>query len=194
MVAMPGRLTQQWSNEAFRRSATIALRLWNRAVFSETKLDQQNAVKALLELWTPTHASRLGEKTGGSNFAETVDQLLDFPSHRLAVYGSLAPGKKNHHMMAGMEGTWRKAVLRGSLLDRGWGAGQGFPGFVWDGTDSAVAAQVFTSNDLSQQWQRLDQFEGQEYRRVLVPVEVEEDGIEVCNVYQLNDSPKLPGY
>ena len=75
-------------------------------------------------------------------------------------------------MMAGMEGTWRKAVLRGSLRNEGWGAGQGFPGFLWDGSNTPVAAQVFSSRDLPQHWQRLDDFEGAEYQRILVPVEI----------------------
>ncbi len=185
---MSGGLTQRWSNETFRRSATIALRLWNRALSSGKELDRQHAAQMLQQLWTPTHAAWLGEAAGEASPAEIVDRLLDFPSHRLAVYGSLAPGKKNHHMMTGMQGIWRKATLRGSLLDRGWGAGEGFPGFVWDGAETAIAAQVFTSNDLPQHWQRLDKFEGEEYRRVLVPVEIEGGEIEICNVYELAEN------
>ena len=103
-------------------------------------------------------------------------------------------------MMAGMEGTWRNAVLRGSLLDQGWGAGEGFPGFRWDGSETPVAAQVFASADLPRHWQRLDEFEGPEYQRILVPVEflpqqaktglaadpeLENGEMEVCNVYEL---------
>ena len=122
--------------------------------------------------------------------AQTLDRLLDFPSHRLAVYGSLAPGKKNHHMMAGLNGSWRIAVLRGSLRNEGWGADEGFPGFMWDGTDHTVAAQVFSSADLPQYWPLLDEFEGPEYQRILAPVEIaashqDSVGIEICNVYAL---------
>jgi hypothetical protein len=98
MVAMPGRLSEQWSNEAFRRSATIALRLWNRALLSGSGPEQQHAVRTLQQLWTPTDAVRATEAAAGSapaETAETIDRLLDFPSHRLAVYGSLAPGKQN---------------------------------------------------------------------------------------------------
>src|SRR5262249_20187344 len=104
---------------------------------------------------------------------------------RLAVYGSLAPGKENHHMMGGMQGTWRKAVLRGSLRNEGWGAGRGFPGFSWDGSDAPIAAQVFSSEDLPGHWRRLGEFEGAEYQRILVAVEIESGEIEICNVYSL---------
>jgi hypothetical protein len=71
------------------------------------------------------------------------------------------------------------------LRNEGWGAGQGFPGFLWDGADTAIPAQVFASADLPDHWQRLDDFEGAEYRRNLVPVELESGEIEVCNVYEL---------
>jgi len=170
-----------------------ALRAWNRAQEFGDTAAQMGAAMILRELFAE-----------GQNAEETpqqaVERLLDFPSHRLAVYGSLAPGKQNHHMMSGMAGTWRKALLRGTLHHAGWGAGQGFPGFVWDGCDTPIAAQVFSSRDLPQHWQRLDDFEGEEYRRVLVPVEIlpqqakvglageaEAEGgeIEVCNVYEL---------
>jgi gamma-glutamylcyclotransferase (GGCT)/AIG2-like uncharacterized protein YtfP len=196
---MSSRLSEQWNNEAFRRSATIALRLWNGAGGSRpgSGPERQHAVRALQQLWTPTHAVSLRETQADAGFSkaapvteaaqivELVDRLLNFPSRRLAVYGSLAPGKQNHHQMAGMQGTWRKAVLRGSLRNEGWGAGQGFPGFVWDGTQTAIDAQVFTSDDLPQHWRRLDEFEGAEYRRILVPVEIIGNGTEVCNVYEL---------
>ncbi|HEY7404332.1 MAG TPA: gamma-glutamylcyclotransferase family protein [Candidatus Angelobacter sp.] len=221
---MSGRLSEQWSNEGFRRSVIIALRLWNRALssgpHSGPEQQQQHAIRALQELWTPTHAARKPEMPGesdsvkvssGSDPAEIpsamMDRLLDFPSRRLAVYGSLAPGKKNHHQMAGMEGTWRKALLRGTLHNAGWGAAQGFLGFIWDGSESAIDAMVFSSNDLPQHWQRLDEFEGAEYRRILVPVEIlpqqakiglaggpviKTDEIEICNVYELTQSPEAP--
>lgn len=192
MVAMPGRLSQQWSSEPFRRSVIIALRLWNRALRTGPGPEQTHAVRALQQLWTPTHAARLAETPAeaipAEIPAEIIDRLLDFPSHRLAVYGSLAPGKQNHHQMAGMQGTWRSAVLRGSLRNEGWGASQGYLGFRWDGTDTPIAAQVFTSADLPRHWQRLDEFEGAEYRRILVPLEIE-GVVEICNVYELNQSP-----
>jgi gamma-glutamylcyclotransferase (GGCT)/AIG2-like uncharacterized protein YtfP len=176
---MPGSISQQWNNEQFRQSLITALRAWNHAPLSIPEVDQQLAATLLKRLFIPL-ATEYAETA-----RQTVDRLLDFPSHRLAVYGSLAPGKKNYHMMAGMEGSWRGAVLRGSLLNEGWGAGLGFPGFLWDGTQTPVAAQVFSSADLLQHWQRLDEFEGPEYRRILVPVEIEGVEIAVCNVYEL---------
>lgn len=93
--------------------------------------------------------------------------------HRLAVYGSLAPGKENHHQMAGMAGDWSKGTVRGRLHQVGWGASQGYPGLELDPAGDTVAVEVFTSTDLPAHWGRLDRFEGADYRRTLVTVETE---------------------
>lgn len=184
MVAMSVRLSPLWSNEPFRRSLIAAVRLWNSAL--QASLPQQiQAAGQLEKICEQYGASPASSAPDAETPSQTIDRLLDFPSRRLAVYGSLAPGKKNHHMMAGMHGTWRTAVLRGALLNQGWGAGQGFPGFLWDGSNTPVAAQVFSSPDLPRHWQRLDEFEGAEYQRILVPVEMEDGEIGVCNVYEV---------
>jgi gamma-glutamylcyclotransferase (GGCT)/AIG2-like uncharacterized protein YtfP len=95
------------------------------------------------------------------------------PDHRLVVYGSLAPGKSNHGQLAGLAGTWTPGRMRGHFQDRGWGAGQGFPGLVPDPAGPEVEVLVFTSADLPAHWARLDAFEGADYGRVLVEVEIE---------------------
>ena len=158
-------LCELWSKEEFRRSLIAALRGWNSAL-TEGWPAQLRAAGMLKQIFvrydsdspsSEQHSAYPSSETP----VQTLDRLLDFPSRRLAVYGSLAPGKKNHHVIAGMEGSWRKAVLRGSLLNEGWGAGEGFPGFLWNGTNTPVAAQVFSSPDLPHYWLRLDEFEGE---------------------------------
>jgi gamma-glutamylcyclotransferase (GGCT)/AIG2-like uncharacterized protein YtfP len=189
-------LSQLWSTEGFRRSLIAALRGWNSAL-NEGWPEQLRAAGQLKQIFdrhgisvSAFHDSMPADRhamraRSPETPVQTLDRLLDFPSRRLAVYGSLAPGKKNHNMIEGIHGTWRKAVLRGSLLNEGWGAGEGFPGFLWDGTNTPVAAQVFSSADLPHYWARLDAFEGEEYRRILAPAEIEDREIEICNVYAL---------
>ena len=181
---MSGRISQLWSNEESRRSLVAAIRGWNSAL-SQGWPEQLRAAGLLKQIFRRYDSTPASSAPETETPTQTIERLLDFPSHRLAVYGSLAPGKKNHHVMAGAQGTWRQAVLRGSLRNAGWGAGEGFPGFLWDGTSAPVAAQVFSSPDLPQHWQRLDEFEGREYARILVPVEIGDGEIEVCNVYAL---------
>jgi gamma-glutamylcyclotransferase (GGCT)/AIG2-like uncharacterized protein YtfP len=98
--------------------------------------------------------------------------------HRLAVYGTLAPGQSNHGQLVGLKGAWSRGTVRGTLHQAGWGAGEGFPGLTLDPQGAAVAVQVFTSPDLPAHWARLDAFEGADYRRVAATV-VEPDGREI---------------
>ena len=94
---------------------------------------------------------------------------------RLAVYGTLAPGRSNHHQLAGLEGRWRKGTVRGRLFESGWGAALGYPGLILDEQGEAVEVQLFESPDLPAHWQRLDEFEGVGYQRVTAAVAVGEE-------------------
>lgn len=100
------------------------------------------------------------------------------PTQRLAVYGSLAPGRPNHHHLAPLGGTWTTGVVRGRLVAEGWGAAIGFPGLVQDPGGEAIAVQVLESQALEAHWPRLDAFEGAGYRRVSVTVETEAGPVE----------------
>jgi gamma-glutamylcyclotransferase (GGCT)/AIG2-like uncharacterized protein YtfP len=89
---------------------------------------------------------------------------------RLAVYGSLAPGKPNHHLLAPLGGKWTDGVVEGDLVAVGWGAAIGFPALRPRPGGPPVAVKVLTSPLLETAWAALDRFEGPGYRRVLVPV------------------------
>jgi hypothetical protein len=52
--------------------------------------------------------------------------------NRLAVYGTLAPGRVNHHQLAGLLGDWREGVVKGKSEPTGWSADLGFPGIRLD--------------------------------------------------------------
>lgn len=104
--------------------------------------------------------------------------------HRLAVYGTLAPGEPNHHQMDGMAGEWIPGAVRGHLFMVAWGGEMGYPGIELDVGGDEVAVQVFESADLPEHWERLDRFEGPGYRRV--PVEVVTDaGPMTAQIYSL---------
>ncbi len=84
----------------------------------------------------------------------------------LAVYGTLAPGQPNHHQLSALEGVWSEGQVRGKLLQAGWGAAVGFPGLILDPEGEVVRVDIFQSPDLPDHWDRLDVFEGREYKRV----------------------------
>lgn len=104
--------------------------------------------------------------------------------HALAVYGSLAPGRQNHHQLSALSGTWRTGLtVTGHLEDRGWGAGIGYPALVWSASGPPVAVQLFVSDELPAHWARLDAFEGDDYARIVVPVRDGDEVVALANLY-----------
>jgi gamma-glutamylcyclotransferase (GGCT)/AIG2-like uncharacterized protein YtfP len=93
--------------------------------------------------------------------------------HCLATYGTLAPGRANHHQLAELAGTWTTGTIRGRLIETGWGAALGYPALVLEEDGEVIAVHLFTSADLPAHWDRLDAFEGAEYRRGEVLVETD---------------------
>ncbi len=89
---------------------------------------------------------------------------------RLATYGTLSPGRVNHHQLADLEGQWRQGTVRGWLGAAGWAAPLGYPGLVLDSAGPLVDVHLFESSELPDHWRRLDEFEGAEYRRVIAQV------------------------
>lgn len=85
--------------------------------------------------------------------------------HRLATYGTLAPGRPNHHQLLGLNGHWLTGTIRGRLVSEGWGASMGYPAIVLAEDAPPVEVQIFESVDLPRHWPRLDDFEGVEYQR-----------------------------
>ncbi len=94
----------------------------------------------------------------------------DSALHRLATYGSLAPGGPNHHQLDGLDGHWLDGHVRGRLVTAGWGAGLGYPALILDPAGPEIPVQVFESVDLLDHWSRLDDFEGAGYQRLVTTV------------------------
>jgi gamma-glutamylcyclotransferase (GGCT)/AIG2-like uncharacterized protein YtfP len=118
----------------------------------------------------------------------TTTPRADGPFRRLAVYGSLAPGQSNHDQLAGLAGEWRPGVVRGQLVASGWGAAQGYPGLRPDPSGPEVRVQVFISDDLPAHWARLDAFEGDEYERVAIEVDLGAESV-TAQIYALKPEP-----
>ena len=102
--------------------------------------------------------------------AEARLETLFGISETLAVYGTLVPGRSNHHIVEPLGGEWTEGYVEGDLSPAGWGATLGFPAFLPRADGPLVAVHVLTSPRLSTDWPRLDDFEGPGYRRILVPV------------------------
>ena len=99
-------------------------------------------------------------------------------NHRLATYGSLAPGRPNHHHVADLRGRWLAGKVHGRLVEEGWGAALGYPALALAADGPAVDVQILESEDLPAQWSRLDDFEGPGYERVLTTVHTADGDVE----------------
>src|SRR5713101_7749078 len=104
--------------------------------------------------------------------------LRDLPDTRLAAYGTLAPGESNYGMLAGVEGTWVDGTVEGVRF-----MANGYPAFQPRPGNGLVPVRVLSSVALPQHWARLDEFEGPEYRRILVQVSLADGTRLVANLY-----------
>jgi gamma-glutamylcyclotransferase (GGCT)/AIG2-like uncharacterized protein YtfP len=103
---------------------------------------------------------------------------------RLVAYGTLRPGEPNQHILRSVRGEWAPGTVTGHLESDGWGMTCGFPALVWHPDAPPVSVELFTAPGLPQQWDRLDAFEGDAYRRIVVPVHRGEDRV-LANIYVL---------
>jgi gamma-glutamylcyclotransferase (GGCT)/AIG2-like uncharacterized protein YtfP len=114
---------------------------------------------------------------------EIFDILWERPNTRLASYGTLRPNESNHSLVSEIDGKWIPGTIIGDLTER-----HGYPVFTWNVSGGKVPVEILISKDWCIHWDRLDEFEGAEYERILVPVETA-DGIVICNLYHACTTP-----
>ncbi len=107
---------------------------------------------------------------------------------RLFVYGTLGPGRPNEHVLDAIGGSWETATVTGTLRHEGWGAELGYPGIDLDEHSEEVEGFLFTSENLSDHWATLDEFEGEAYKRVLAKVKFGDGSIVDAHIYTLRSA------
>jgi gamma-glutamylcyclotransferase (GGCT)/AIG2-like uncharacterized protein YtfP len=112
--------------------------------------------------------------------------------NRLFVYGTLAPGRPNEHVLADIPGSWQPATVTGTLLREGWGAAAGYPGIVLDEHGAKVEGLLFRSEQLADHWACLDQFEGDGYERVLTRATLDDGTTVDAFIYMLSGRVSPP--
>ncbi len=114
--------------------------------------------------------------------------------NRLFVYGTLAPGESNAHVLRGLPGRWSAASVRGrviAVVDSGPACG--YPGIVLDEAAGLVRGLLFSSERLPAHWARIDRFEGEGYERVLTRAALAGGAVVDAWVYRLRLTPPIPG-
>ena len=83
----------------------------------------------------------------------------------LFVYGTLMPNCPNAHVLENIVGKFTPATVRGYLIDAGWSASMGYPGIHLDEDGDLIHGFLFSSSNLINHWDNLDDFEGDEFQR-----------------------------
>ena len=112
-----------------------------------------------------------------------VNALLDYPDQKLIVYGTLAPEDVNRNILSDLQGSWENCSVHGCIEKI-----NGLSFFVWQPNEPTIDLRLFTSAILPKSWLQLDQFEGSDYRRILVPI-VKSDKMVVANIYAAGRNP-----
>ncbi len=92
--------------------------------------------------------------------------------NHLFVYGTLAPGRPNAHILERIGGSWKLGFVKGSFYEKGWGAAPGYPALVLEENGDTIAGFIFSSEQLADHWDALDAFEGPACKRVLTSVQL----------------------
>lgn len=106
------------------------------------------------------------------------------PGQSLIIYGTLAPGRSNHSEVQHIKGEWKKGIVKGKLL----AVGEGYLAFqhTQTGEEQDIEAFVLFSEEWMDNWPRLDEFEGEDYRRILAKYELNSGEIGIGNIYAVN--------
>ena len=106
----------------------------------------------------------------------------------LFVYGTLIPGQINDFVLKKLSGTWQKATVKGFFDKNGWHKTQGFPAVILKEQGNNIDGYLFSSDELSKNWQLIDDFESDLYQRVQTNVLLENNHQIIAYIYELNRS------
>ncbi len=78
-----------------------------------------------------------------------------------------------------MKGDWITGKVTGHIYKV-----EELPNFEWDTSGDEVTVKLFCSDELPEHLPEVDRFEGSNYRRILIPVIIEDGSFTVANIYE----------
>ncbi|WP_197438013.1 gamma-glutamylcyclotransferase family protein [Polaribacter sp. BAL334] len=106
----------------------------------------------------------------------------------LFVYGTLIPGRENDFVLKNIKGIWQKATVKGFFDAKGWGKSEGFPSVILAENGNVIDGYLFSSEELIENWDRIDEFESDLYQRVKTTIFLENQSKILGYIYELNSS------
>lgn len=104
---------------------------------------------------------------------------------RLFVYGTLKPGESMNNLLNDIGGTWEKGTVQGELIKAYDIPGFPYPGVLLNDKVDKIEGYVFTSENLSSHWNKLDKYEGKSYQRVITEVTLKDGSVVEAYIYEL---------
>ena len=103
----------------------------------------------------------------------------------LFVYGTLQKGKQHERILKKINGRWKKGFVNGKLLNLNSGSDYGYPGLKLDKKGSKIYGMIFQSKELKKYIKKIDEFEGNNYRRVISKVFLKDGSIINSYLYEI---------
>ena len=102
----------------------------------------------------------------------------------LFVYGSLQPGAENEKYLKHIKGLWKRGYVLGNFVSGGWGSKIGFRAIRLNKKGDPIKGWLLESDEIDKHWKMLDEFEGEEYQRVLTNVHFNDGTQKQAFVYE----------
>ena len=99
----------------------------------------------------------------------------------LFVYGSLQPGAENEKYLNHIKGSWKKGYALGNYVTD---ANIGYPAIKLNEKGDKILGQLFYSDALMKIIKSVDEYEGEEYQRVVTNVYLNDGTQKQAFVYE----------
>lgn len=114
--------------------------------------------------------------------SEIINILLEKPSDKLLLYGTLKTGKSNSSILDNYRNNSKNVSIWGFIEME-----NDLPYYTFSisSSQNEIKAELINNNELNTHFDKLDEFEGPTYRRIKVPFKNENE-VEIGQVYEKN--------